>query len=170
MLINHRLEFVSGAFDTETGELVCVKFPKYGCVELCFKAGMNIPFARIVLHSRDLAIDADAVLEDAYRLGQEIAKRWNAGAHAVTADQEKPVSDRLIALILENTKGISKEQINPEAHFVELGLDSLDAIELVMSIEEEFGITFDDDEAAAIVTVAQAEQAITSKLNQKTNV
>jgi len=77
MEINHKIEFVSGPFDTDTGELVCVKFPKYGRIELCFKASMNIPFARIQLHSRDRAIDADAVLEDAYRLGCEIARRWN---------------------------------------------------------------------------------------------
>jgi len=78
MEINHRIEFVTGAFETDTGKLVCVKSPKYGRVDLCFEAGMNIPFARIVLHSKDLAIDADAVLEDAYKLGKEIARRWNA--------------------------------------------------------------------------------------------
>lgn len=79
MEINHRIEFVSGAFNTETGKLVCVKSPKYGRVELCFAASMNIPFARIKLHSKDLAVDADAVLDDAYRLGREIARRWNVG-------------------------------------------------------------------------------------------
>ena len=59
------------------GELVCVKSPKYGRVDLCIKERMNIPFARIVLHSNDRAVDADAVIDDAYKLGQEIARRWN---------------------------------------------------------------------------------------------
>jgi len=76
-IINHRLEFVEGPFDMTNGELVCVKFPKYGRVDLCFKASMNIPFARILLHSNDRAVDADAVIESAYKLGQEIARRWN---------------------------------------------------------------------------------------------
>lgn len=78
MQINHRIEFVTGPFETETGELICIKSPKYGRVELCFKSGMHIPFARIRLHTKDLARDADAVLEDAYNLGKEIARRWNA--------------------------------------------------------------------------------------------
>lgn len=78
--INHLIEFVTGPFDTTTGKLVCVKSPKYGKVELCFAEGMNIPFACIKLHTRDRYVDAAAVLEDAYTLGQEIARRWNAHA------------------------------------------------------------------------------------------
>jgi len=38
---------------------------------------MNIEFARIRLHSRDLSVDAEAVFEDAMELGHEIARRWN---------------------------------------------------------------------------------------------
>ena len=54
---------------------------------------MNIPFACIRLHTRDRAVDADAVLNDAYTLGQEIARRWNAQAQeppstTVNAPQE----------------------------------------------------------------------------------
>lgn len=75
--INHLIEFVTGSFNTDTGKLICVKSPKYGRVELCFAEDMNIPFAQIKLHTRDRAVDADAVLNDAYTLGQEIARRWN---------------------------------------------------------------------------------------------
>jgi hypothetical protein len=73
-----RIEGVTGDFSMVTGKLVCVKHKKYGLVELCFAEGWNIPFAEIRLHSRDLARDADAVFEDAGRLGDEIARRWNA--------------------------------------------------------------------------------------------
>jgi hypothetical protein len=76
-LINHRIEFVSGPFDMSNGKLACVKNSKYGRVDLCLKSNMNIPFARIVLHTNDRAVDADAVIDDTYRLGQEIARRWN---------------------------------------------------------------------------------------------
>ena len=75
--VGHRIEFVEGDFDMQTGELVCVQRPKYGEVRLCFKAGMNIPFASIKLHTRDRAVDADAVFDDAVKLGDEIARRWN---------------------------------------------------------------------------------------------
>lgn len=77
MEISHRIEYVEGDFDTLTGELVAVQNPKYGSVCLCFKENMNITFAEIKLHSKDLAIDADAVLDSAYSLANEIARRFN---------------------------------------------------------------------------------------------
>lgn len=77
MEINHKFEHVNGAFETETGKLVCVGKQKYGEVMLCFKANMNIPFATIKLYSKDLASHADATFEDAYKLGKEICRRWN---------------------------------------------------------------------------------------------
>lgn len=78
MLINQKFDFVEGAFDTETGELICVEKSKYAEVTLCFKENMHIPFARIKLHSRDTFGEAKATMADAYKLGEEICKRWNA--------------------------------------------------------------------------------------------
>lgn len=77
MEITPRIEGVTGAFDTETGRLVCVSMPKHAEVLLCFAERMNIPFANIKLHSEDLYKDAMAVLPDATALGEEIASRWN---------------------------------------------------------------------------------------------
>lgn len=82
MEIHHRFEHVTGHFETDTGELIAVRSPKYGRVDLCFKDTWNIPFARIRLHSKDLAGDADAVLDDAYNLAKEIAHRWNTHPNA----------------------------------------------------------------------------------------
>lgn len=78
--IQQLFKFVDGPFDTDTGELACVGNSKYGRVDLCFKADMYVPFAKIKLHSRDLAVDADAVFDDAVALGNEICRRWNAKA------------------------------------------------------------------------------------------
>lgn len=77
MEINHKFDHVEGAFETDTGELVCVERTKYKEVVLCFRANMNIPFAEIKLYSSELAADAKAVLNDAYKLGEEIVRRWN---------------------------------------------------------------------------------------------
>lgn len=77
MQINHRIKHVTGAFDTDSGKLVCVQKKKYGEVLLCFAEGWNIPFAEIRLHTEDLAVDSDAVFEDAVNLGKEIVRRWN---------------------------------------------------------------------------------------------
>lgn len=83
--IGHRIEGVTGDFDMGTGKMVCVKRKKHGTVELCFAAGWNIPFAKIRLYTRDLARDADAVFDDAARLGDEIVRRWNAQGEAMRA-------------------------------------------------------------------------------------
>lgn len=94
MEINHKIEFVEGPFDTETGKMVCVGKKKHGEVLLCFHGNMNIPFARIKLHSKDLAIDADAVFDDAYRLGEEIVSRWNHFAKEAEPAELKYYCDR----------------------------------------------------------------------------
>lgn len=79
-LVQHRIDFVDGPFDMRSGRLACVGNRKYGHVSLCFRAGMNVSFAPIQLHSRDLASEADEVFDDAMRLGEEIARRWNRRA------------------------------------------------------------------------------------------
>ena len=53
--------------------------------------------------------------------------------------------EQVIEIIAEKL-GVSKEEIKPEASFIEdLGADSLDQAELIMELEEKFGITFQDD-------------------------
>jgi len=78
MEINHKFENVEGVFDTNEDPIVCMSSPKYQCVDLCFKANLNIPFAQIKLYSGNAYVNAEAVFDDARRLGEEIARRWNA--------------------------------------------------------------------------------------------
>ena len=73
---------------------------------------------------------------------------------------------------VERLKKIVAEQLNVEedrivsgASFTEdLGADSLDLVELIMSLEEEFGIEISDEEAEKIKTVGDAEQFIGERL------
>lgn len=59
------------------------------------------------------------------------------------------------------------EQITMDSHLVDdLGADSLDAAEIVMSIEDEFGIAVDDDAASTIKCVKDLVAAIDSALNK----
>lgn len=81
MKINHRIDFLEGAFDTDTDRLICVSNKKYGRVSLCLEpgeGGMSIGIAQIKLYSSNLAVDADAVFADACNLAQEIERRWRA--------------------------------------------------------------------------------------------
>jgi hypothetical protein len=77
MKVNQKFRFVEGAFDTVTGEIKCVISRKHLEVELCFVAGLNIPFAQIKLYGSGLRMDAEATFDDAVNLGKEIARRWN---------------------------------------------------------------------------------------------
>lgn len=59
-----------------------------------------------------------------------------------------------VADIIVEQLGVNADQVKPEAKLVEdLGADSLDAVELVMAIEEEFGIEVPDEEAEKLQSV-----------------
>ena len=62
----------------------------------------------------------------------------------------------------------SKSEITPEKSFVnDLGADSLDTVELVMALEEEFDLEIPDNEAENIQTVKQAVDFIVNHLEKK---
>jgi acyl carrier protein len=64
--------------------------------------------------------------------------------------------ERVMKLVCEQL-GVKEEEVTPEASFVEdLGADSLDTVELVMALEEEFETEIPDEEAEKITTVKEA--------------
>jgi acyl carrier protein len=66
------------------------------------------------------------------------------------------VEERVIDIVCENL-GVNKEQVTRQTSFQEdIGADSLDIVELVMELEEEFEITIPDDQAEKIKTVGEA--------------
>ncbi|MCK5803416.1 MAG: acyl carrier protein [Lentisphaeria bacterium] len=65
-------------------------------------------------------------------------------------------AERVREIIVEQL-GVNPEQLSPEAKFVEdLGADSLDTVELVMALEEEFGTEIPDEDAEKLTTVGEA--------------
>ena len=61
--------------------------------------------------------------------------------------------------------GVDEDEVTMEASFIEdLNADSLDLVELIMSLEEEFGLEISDEEAESIVTVGKAVDFIQDHL------
>jgi len=66
------------------------------------------------------------------------------------------VAERVIDIVADQL-GVEKEKVSIDSHFVnDLGADSLDQVELVMELEEEFDINIPDDAAEKIETVGKA--------------
>jgi acyl carrier protein len=75
---------------------------------------------------------------------------------------DEKIYSKVKSLIVEKL-GVDADKIAPQASFVDdLGADSLDLVELIMSLEEEFKVKISDEEAEQIKTVQQATEFIES--------
>ena len=76
------------------------------------------------------------------------------------------VAERVVDIVAEQL-GVDKEKISPETSFVnDLGADSLDTVELVMALEEEFETEIPDEDAEKITTVQQAIDFVTARQSE----
>jgi acyl carrier protein len=99
--------------------------------------------------------------EQAHRRRGGLGPRWEDRIVAST------VEERVIEIVCENL-GVNKEQITRSTSFTEdVGADSLDIVELVMELEEEFEITIPDDQAEKIKTVGEAIDYIEKEIGKK---
>ena len=74
------------------------------------------------------------------------------------------IEERVKKIIVDQL-GADAAQVKPEASFIEdLGADSLDTVELVMALEEEFDIEIPDEEAEKITTVQSAIDYVTKAI------
>jgi acyl carrier protein len=81
-----------------------------------------------------------------------------AGRFALLADQK--MYERLKKIVVEQL-GVDEADVKPEASFVDdLNADSLDLVELIMSLEEEFGMEISDEDAEKIKSVGDAQEYI----------
>jgi acyl carrier protein len=70
------------------------------------------------------------------------------------------VNEKLRKIIADQL-GVEEERVTPEAHFIEdLNADSLDLVELIMALEEEFGVEISDEDANQLTTVGSAQEYI----------
>ena len=77
------------------------------------------------------------------------------------------IEERVKKIIAEQL-GVSEGEITNESSFVDdLGADSLDTVELVMALEEEFGTEIPDEDAEKITTVQQAVEYVQSHIKEE---
>jgi acyl carrier protein len=73
------------------------------------------------------------------------------------------IAERVKSIIVEQL-GVSMEEVTPAASFIEdLGADSLDIVELIMALEEEYDLEIPDEDAEKIQTVEDVTKYIQSK-------
>jgi acyl carrier protein len=83
-------------------------------------------------------------------------------------DQVVPSTEERVIEIVSENLGVNKEQVTRSTAFIEdLGADSLDIVELVMELEEEFEITIPDDKAEKIKTVGEAIDYIDGEIAKR---
>ena len=69
--------------------------------------------------------------------------------------------DERLRKIIADQLGVDEDKVTTDAHFIEdLNADSLDLVELIMAIEEEFGIEISDEGANQLTTVGAAQEFI----------
>ncbi|HDQ25166.1 MAG TPA: acyl carrier protein [bacterium] len=77
---------------------------------------------------------------------------------------DKTVEERVKDVVVAQL-GVDPSEVKPEASFVDdLGADSLDTVELVMALEEEFGLEIPDEDAEKIKTVGETIEHVKSKI------
>jgi acyl carrier protein len=88
--------------------------------------------------------------------GPEGARPWVSSRRLPVASVQERVID-----IVADQLGVDRDKVTPSTSFInDLGADSLDTVELVMELEEEFDIDIPDDAAEKIQTVGQAIEFI----------
>ena len=77
--------------------------------------------------------------------------------------EEKSIEERVKDVIVAQL-GVDPSEVKPEASYIDdLGADSLDTVELVMALEEEFGMEIPDEEAEKIKSVGETIEHVKSK-------
>ena len=77
------------------------------------------------------------------------------------------IAEKIKSVIAEQL-GVKPEEVTTQAKFVDdLGADSLDTVELVMALEEEYGVEIPDEDAEKLTTVGEAIKYIEEKIASK---
>lgn len=81
---------------------------------------------------------------------------------------EETVAQRVIRVIAANKK-MASEELSPATRFEELKMDSLDALNMIFALEEEFDIDIPNEEASRMKSVGEAIQGVEELLKAKSS-
>ena len=71
--------------------------------------------------------------------------------------------NKIVEIVIDKL-GVNADKVTPEANFInDLGADSLDQVELIMELEEEFDLEISDEEAESLTTVSEVLKFLDSK-------
>ena len=97
-------------------------------------------------------------------------REGDTGTNNNNADEEvylMSVYERVKKIVVEQL-GVDEEQVTPDASFTDdLGADSLDTVELVMALEQEFNIEIPDEDAEKITNINEAVTYIQKMIEQE---
>lgn len=83
------------------------------------------------------------------------------------APSESKVAEKIKEIIVDHL-GIDEAEVTPNAHFIDdLGGDSLDVVELIMAVEEEYGIDIPDETIDKLGTVREIVEYVEGKVKEK---
>ncbi len=81
---------------------------------------------------------------------------------------DETIQSRVLKVIA-NTQRIPLERVKPDSTFEELGIDSMDSINILFDLESEFDIEIDDEDAKKIHTIHEMVEGVTYLVNAKQN-
>ncbi|KAJ1720501.1 mitochondrial acyl carrier protein [Coemansia biformis] len=127
-------------------------------------AALRLSAVRVAANARPAAASVPRVLAAACAARRievpRLAVRWYSAGGELTRDD---IQERIYQ-VLQDFDKVKHDKISPVADFVkDLGLDSLDTVEVVMAIEEEFSVEIPDDEADNIASVKDAIEYIAGR-------
>ncbi|GBG63686.1 hypothetical protein CBR_g38998 [Chara braunii] len=84
---------------------------------------------------------------------------------AATAEVDSAVLEKVMDVIAEKS-GVERDQVKPESGFDELEIDSLDQVDIMMSLEDEYGISLGEENAAKLTSVMDVAKLIAEELKK----
>jgi len=97
-----------------------------------------------------------------------VSSKWTQPTRSYGNDFVNSVDElrEMTMNVLKLFDKVDPTKVSPDAHFInDLGLDSLDVVEIVMAFEDEFGCEISDDEAEKIFTVNDAVELLKKKMD-----